>query len=65
MDAKSYVIVSKLPPDVYSKYVENENTAHLNGFAFVAISIVHLSGGKIAEGILFLPIFFMFQNVIT
>lgn len=49
VDAKSYVIVSKLPPDVYRKYVENENTAHLNGFAFVVISIVHLSGGKIAE----------------
>lgn len=49
VDAKSYVIVSKLPPDVYRKYVENENKAHLNGFAFVAISIVHLSGGKIAE----------------
>lgn len=49
-DAKSYVLMSKLPADVYRKFVEGDNAAHLTGFAFVVISIVHLSGGKIAEG---------------
>lgn len=48
-DAKSYVLMSKLPADVYRKFVEGDNAAHLTGFAFVVISIVHLSGGKIAE----------------
>lgn len=49
-DAKSYVIMSKIPAEVYRKYVEDVNTAHLTGFTFVVISIVHLAGGKIAEG---------------
>ncbi|KAM6563984.1 hypothetical protein CsatB_023982 [Cannabis sativa] len=48
-DAKSYVIMSKLPGDAYKKYVEDANTAHLSGFTFVVISIVHLAGGKVAE----------------
>ncbi|BAF20817.1 uncharacterized protein [Oryza sativa Japonica Group] len=49
VDAKSYVLVSKLDPEVYSKYVEHKEAAHVSGFAFVVISIVHLSGGKISE----------------
>ncbi|GJN24517.1 hypothetical protein PR202_gb12261 [Eleusine coracana subsp. coracana] len=48
-EAKSYVLVSKLDPEVYSKYVEDKESAHLTGFAFVVISIVHLAGGKISE----------------
>lgn len=50
VDAKSYVLVSKLDPEVYMKYVEHKEAAHVSGFAFVVISIVHLSGGKISEG---------------
>ncbi|XP_057955127.1 uncharacterized protein LOC131149076 [Malania oleifera] len=48
-DAKSYILSSQLPADVYKKYVEDVNTAHLTGFTFVIISIVHLAGGKIPE----------------
>lgn len=32
------------------KYVENKEASHLTGFAFVVISIIHLAGGKLAEG---------------
>ncbi|XP_031263446.1 uncharacterized protein LOC116121644 [Pistacia vera] len=49
-DPKSYILVSQLPPEVYKKYVEDVNTAHLTGFTFVIVSIVHLAGGKIPEG---------------
>lgn len=49
-EAKTYVIMSKLPAEVYKKYVEDVNTAHLTGFTFVVLSIVHISGGKISEG---------------
>lgn len=49
-DAKSYVIISQLRPDVYSEYVEDANTAHVSGFTFVVLSIVHLAGGKLSEG---------------
>lgn len=49
VDSKSYIIISQLPSDVYRKYVENVNAAHLSGFAFVVISIVHLAGGKISD----------------
>ncbi|KAE8679787.1 RNA-binding protein 40-like [Hibiscus syriacus] len=49
IDAKSYVIVSQLPAEVYKKYVEDVNTSHRTGFTFVVISIVQLAGGKIAE----------------
>ncbi|KAH9756555.1 MAGE domain-containing protein [Citrus sinensis] len=52
-EAKSYVLISQLPAEVYKKYVEDENSAHLSGFTFVVISIVHLAGGKIPEGFLF------------
>ncbi|KAF8411446.1 hypothetical protein HHK36_003997 [Tetracentron sinense] len=48
-EAKSYVIISQLPADVYRKYVEDTNTSHLTGFTFIVISIVHLAGGKIPE----------------
>ncbi|KAJ8751822.1 hypothetical protein K2173_026016 [Erythroxylum novogranatense] len=48
-DAKSYVLVSQLPPEVHEKYVEDANTAHMNGFAFSIISIVHLNGDNIPE----------------
>lgn len=36
---------------MYKKYVEDANTSHLTGFAFVVISIVYLAGGKMQEGI--------------
>ncbi|XP_078178500.1 uncharacterized protein LOC144572709 isoform X1 [Carex rostrata] len=49
LDAKSYVIVSQLPPDEYTKYVENKESSYLTGFAFVVLGIVHLAGGKLAE----------------
>ncbi|KAM7508810.1 hypothetical protein LguiA_019263 [Lonicera macranthoides] len=48
-EAKSYVVISQLPADVYRKYVEDINTSHLTGFTFVVISIVHLAGGKVSE----------------
>ncbi|GKV09354.1 hypothetical protein SLEP1_g20866 [Rubroshorea leprosula] len=49
VDSKSYVIISQLPADIYKKYVEDVTSSHLTGFAFVAISIVHLAGGKLPE----------------
>uniref|UniRef100_A0A2N9F9S0 MAGE domain-containing protein n=1 Tax=Fagus sylvatica TaxID=28930 RepID=A0A2N9F9S0_FAGSY len=48
-DAKSYILISQLPADVYSKYVEDVNTTHLTGFTFVILGVVHLAGGKIPE----------------
>ncbi|KAL2893807.1 Non-structural maintenance of chromosomes element 3-like protein [Bienertia sinuspersici] len=48
-DMRSYIVVSQLPADVYKKYVEDIYTAHLTGFTFVIVSIVHLAGGKISE----------------
>ncbi|KZV49039.1 melanoma-associated antigen 8 [Dorcoceras hygrometricum] len=48
-DAKSYIIVSQLPADVYKRFVEDTNSTHLTGFAFVVVSIIHLAGGKVAE----------------
>lgn len=50
-DAKSYILISRLPSDLYEKYVVDANSAHMSGFTFVIISIVHLAGGKIPEGI--------------
>lgn len=52
-DAKSYVLISQLPADVYRKYVEDVNSAHVTGFTFVVISVVLLAGGKIPEGMSF------------
>ncbi|MED6148153.1 hypothetical protein PIB30_050393 [Stylosanthes scabra] len=51
-DSKSYILVSKLAPEVYEKYVVDVNSAHLSGFTFVIISIVYLAGGKIEEELL-------------
>lgn len=51
-DARSYILVSQLPAAVYKKYVEDVTMTHLTGLTFVVISIVHLSGGKISEGVL-------------
>lgn len=52
VEAKSYIVLSQLPADIYSKYIEDKKTSHMTGFTFVVISIVHLAGGKISEGIL-------------
>ncbi|KAM7277299.1 hypothetical protein ACFE04_019165 [Oxalis oulophora] len=49
LDAKSYVLISRLPVEVYMTYVEDVNSAHVTGFTFVVVSIVHLAGGKIPE----------------
>ncbi|XP_077213546.1 melanoma-associated antigen G1-like protein isoform X2 [Tasmannia lanceolata] len=49
VDAKSYVITSKLPNEIYSKYVEEKENSHITGFTFVVLGIVHLAGGKISE----------------
>ncbi|KAG9130860.1 hypothetical protein Leryth_024963 [Lithospermum erythrorhizon] len=48
-DAKSYIIISQLPDDVYRKYVENKDKFHMTGFTFVVIAVVHLAGGRITE----------------
>ncbi|XP_020255735.1 non-structural maintenance of chromosomes element 3 homolog [Asparagus officinalis] len=48
-ELKSYVLVSQLPSNIFSKYVENKETSHVSGFTFVVIGIVHLAGGKISE----------------
>jgi melanoma-associated antigen len=50
VDAKSYVLVSKLDTEVYSKHVEDKESARLSGLALVVVSIVHLAGGKISQG---------------
>jgi len=50
VEAKSYVLISNLDPEVYSKYVEDKGAAHLSGFAFAVISTIHLAGGKMPEG---------------
>uniref|UniRef100_A0A803LUN1 MAGE domain-containing protein n=1 Tax=Chenopodium quinoa TaxID=63459 RepID=A0A803LUN1_CHEQI len=48
-DMRSYIVISQLPANVYQKHVEDISTAHLTGFTFVIISVVHLAGGKISE----------------
>lgn len=48
-ESKSYILVSQLPPDILSKFVENRETSHVTGFTFVVIGILHLAGGKISE----------------
>ncbi|KAK4795343.1 hypothetical protein SAY86_013337 [Trapa natans] len=48
-EARSYILISQLPADLYKKYVEDVTMTHLTGLAFVVISIVHLTGGKISE----------------
>lgn len=49
-DAKSYIIISQLPTDVYGKFVEDRSSSHMSGLTFVVIGVVHLGGGRIAEG---------------
>ncbi|XP_065014949.1 uncharacterized protein LOC135584450 isoform X2 [Musa acuminata AAA Group] len=44
VEAKSYIVLSQLPADIYSKYIEDKKTSHMTGFTFVVISIVHLAG---------------------
>ncbi|XP_026434494.1 uncharacterized protein LOC113332044 [Papaver somniferum] len=48
-DVKSYVLISKLPPEVFQKYVEDKGNMHVTGFTFMVISVVHLAGGQISE----------------
>lgn len=48
-ESKSYILVSQLPPDILSKFVENRETSHVMGFTFVVIGILHLAGGQISE----------------
>ncbi|GAB4856828.1 hypothetical protein Ancab_014746 [Ancistrocladus abbreviatus] len=48
-DAKTYIITSQLPAEIYRKHVEDVNTTHLTGLTFVIIGIVHLAGGKISQ----------------
>ncbi|CAN6196876.1 unnamed protein product [Urochloa humidicola] len=48
-EAKSYILVSQLDPEVYRKYVENKEAAPLSGFSFTVISLIHLAGGKTSE----------------
>lgn len=59
-DAKSYVILSQLPPNVYKKHVEDANTVPLSGFTFVVVSVVYLAGGKITEGMYYSLYFSVF-----
>ncbi|TMX01706.1 hypothetical protein EJD97_023839 [Solanum chilense] len=48
-DAKSYILRSQLPADVYKAFVEDENRSHVTALTFVVTSIVRLAGGKINE----------------
>ncbi|KAJ8534762.1 hypothetical protein K7X08_016490 [Anisodus acutangulus] len=48
-DAKSYVLISQLPADVYKSCVEDEKKSHVTALKFVVTGIVHLAGGKINE----------------
>ncbi|KAK4397421.1 hypothetical protein Sango_1578700 [Sesamum angolense] len=48
-DAKSYILVSQLPADIYTKFVEDTSSSHMSGFTFVVIGIIHLGGGKVTE----------------
>ncbi|XP_055808652.1 uncharacterized protein LOC129877195 isoform X1 [Solanum dulcamara] len=48
-DAKSYILRSQLPADIYKAFVEDENKSHVTALTFVVLSIVRLAGGKINE----------------
>nr|CAB3451937.1 unnamed protein product [Digitaria exilis]CAB3455692.1 unnamed protein product [Digitaria exilis] len=39
VDAKSYVLISQLDPEVYSKYVEDKEAAPLTGFSFTRLGL--------------------------
>lgn len=55
--------MSKLPPDVYAKYVENTETCHITAFTFAVLGIVLLAGGKIQEG-MFLMVSYIIYVVV-
>ncbi|KAL8517124.1 hypothetical protein ACS0TY_015370 [Phlomoides rotata] len=48
-DAKSYIIISRLPSDVYARFVEDKSMSHMSGLTFVVVGIIHLGGGRIDE----------------
>ncbi|CAL5050838.1 unnamed protein product [Urochloa decumbens] len=48
-EVKSYILVSQLDPEVYSKYAEDKEAAPLSGFSVTVISLIHLAGGKTSE----------------
>ncbi|KAL6012153.1 hypothetical protein ACLOJK_002631 [Asimina triloba] len=48
-DAKSYVILSQLPNNVYCKYIMDKKNSHMTGFTFAVVGCVYLAGGKISE----------------
>ncbi|PIN08487.1 hypothetical protein CDL12_18935 [Handroanthus impetiginosus] len=48
-DAKSYIITSQLPADIYRKFVEDKSLSHMTGLTFVVVGIIHLGGGKMTE----------------
>jgi len=48
-EAKSYVLVSQIDPEVHSEWVEDKEAAPLSAFSFAVISLVHLAGGKASE----------------
>lgn len=49
-DAKSYILISKLPPKAYKECVEDKSKSHVTGFTFVVMSIIYLVGGNITQG---------------
>lgn len=49
-DAKSYILISKLPPKAYKECVEDKSKSHATGFTFVVMSIIYLAGGNITQG---------------
>ncbi|MCL7034839.1 hypothetical protein MKW94_003085 [Papaver nudicaule] len=51
-DVKSYVLVSKLPSEVFQKYVVDKGNLKVSAFTFVVCGIVDLAGGQITEEIL-------------
>nr|GMD38147.1 non-structural maintenance of chromosomes element 3 homolog [Ipomoea batatas] len=48
-DAKSYILISKLPPKAYKECVEDKSKSHATGFTFVVMSIIYLAGGNITQ----------------
>lgn len=51
-DAKSYILISQLPTEIYQKFVEDTSLSHMTGLTFVVVGIIHLGGGKLTEGVL-------------
>ncbi|CAN6203023.1 unnamed protein product [Urochloa humidicola] len=48
-EAKSYILVSKIDPEIYRSCIEDKEAAPLSGFSFTVISVIHLAGGKTSE----------------